>query len=57
MDNKNTAAIVGSRRGDFTILKIEAMRMRGDGHKIYISENGVYLVDDVPSTYISLQMP
>ena len=48
-----TAAKVGARRGDFTILKIEALRMRADKHKIYISENGVYLVDEVPSKYIS----
>lgn len=48
-----TAAKVGSRRGDFVILKIEAMRMRADGYKIYISENGVYLTDSVPVEYIS----
>ena len=28
------------------------MRMRADGYKIYISENGVYLVDEVPVKYI-----
>lgn len=50
--DKETAAKVGSRRGDYKILEIEAMRMRADGHKIYISENGVYLVDEVPEKYI-----
>ena len=50
--DQETAAKVGARRGEFTILKIEAMRMRADGHKVYISENGVYLVDDVPAKYI-----
>lgn len=50
--NKETAAIVGSRRGKFEILEIEAMRMRADGYKIYISDNGVYLVDEVPVKYI-----
>ncbi len=50
--NKETAAIVGSRRGKFEILEIEAMKMRADGYKIYISENGVYLVDEVPVKYI-----
>jgi putative RNA 2'-phosphotransferase len=50
--DKDTASIVGSRRGKFTILEIEAMRMRADGHKFYISDNGVYLVDEVPSKYI-----
>jgi putative RNA 2'-phosphotransferase len=52
--DEETAANVGSRRGAFTILKIEALRMRADGHKIYISDNGVYLVDEVPSKYISI---
>ncbi|HSG31940.1 MAG TPA: RNA 2'-phosphotransferase [Thermodesulfobacteriota bacterium] len=50
--DEKTAAVVGSRRGEFTILEIEAMRMRADGHKIYISNNGVYLVDEVPVKYI-----
>lgn len=47
-----TAATVGSRRGKFEILEIEAMRMRADGYKIYISDNGVYLTDNVPAEYI-----
>lgn len=50
-----TAAMVGARRGKFTILKIEAMRMRADGYKIYVSENGVYLVDEVPAEYIKIE--
>lgn len=50
--DQETAAIVGSRRGEFTILKIEALRMRADNYKIYISENGVYLLDEVPAKYI-----
>jgi len=51
--DEETAAIVGSRRGDFTILKIEALKMRADGYKIYISENGVYLTEYVPPKYIT----
>jgi putative RNA 2'-phosphotransferase len=50
--DEETAAAVGARRGTFTILKIEALRMRADGHKVYISDNGVYLVDEVPAKYI-----
>lgn len=50
--DKDTAAKVGSRRGSFKILEIEAMRMRADGYKIYISDNGVYLVEEVPVKYI-----
>lgn len=50
--DKETAAMVGSRRGKYEILEIEAMRLRADGHKIYMSANGVYLVDEVPPEYI-----
>jgi len=46
--------VVGSRRGKFEILTIEAMKMRADGYKIYKSENGVYLVDEVPPKYIKI---
>jgi putative RNA 2'-phosphotransferase len=50
--DRETAAKVGSRRGKFEILEIEAMRLRADGHKIYMSANGVYLTDEVPPEYI-----
>lgn len=53
--DEKTASIVGSRRGEFEILEVEAMRMRADGYKIYMSENGVYLVDEVPAKYINRQ--
>jgi len=49
------ASQVGARRGKFVILEVEAMRLRADGHKIYISQNGVYLVDEVPPGYIKLK--
>ena len=51
----DTASQVGSRRGKFVVLEIEAMRMRADGYKFYISENGVYLVEEVPVKYIKQQ--
>ena len=50
--DEKTAAIVGARRGGFTILNIKAKLMNENGIKFYISENGVYLVDEVPSSYI-----
>jgi len=53
--DEETAATVGSRRGKFEILEIEAMRMRADGYKIYISDNDVYLADEVPVKYIKKQ--
>jgi putative RNA 2'-phosphotransferase len=53
--DKDTAAKVGSRRGAFEILEVEAMRLRANGYKIYISDNGVYLTDKVPAEYIKRQ--
>ena len=49
-----TASKVGARKGDFLVLEIEAMKMRSDGYKIFISENGVFLTDNVPAKYIKL---
>jgi putative RNA 2'-phosphotransferase len=46
--------VANRRKGDKCVLKIEALKMRADGHKIYISDNGVYLVDYVPSKYIEI---
>lgn len=50
--DKETAEKVGSRRGTAIILKIDSMKMQDDGFRFYISENGVYLTDFVPSKYI-----
>ncbi len=47
-----TATKVGSRRGDAIILEIDSKRMYADGIKFFKSENGVWLVDEVPSKYI-----
>lgn len=50
-----TAVSVGSRRGDAVILKINALDMYHDGYKFFISKNGVYLIDLVPSKYITIE--
>ena len=47
-----TAKTVGSRRGKYHIFEINALHMRADNVKIYISENGVYLTDFVDPKYI-----
>jgi len=49
----DTAIIVGGRRGEPIILVIDSGRMHGDGIEFYISSNGVWLTDHVPSQYIS----
>lgn len=48
-----TASNVGSRRGTPVILKIKADEMYNDGFDIFLSENGVYLIEYVPVKYIS----
>lgn len=53
-DNLETAKKVGVRRGsDFVILYIDCKKMVADGHTFYLSENNVWLVDFIPSEYIS----
>ena len=47
-----TAEKVGSRRGKPVILKIDAQKMYNDGFIFYISDNGVWLTNNVPPQYI-----
>jgi putative RNA 2'-phosphotransferase len=47
-----TATKVGSRRGKPVILEIAAQAMAAVGYNFYISDNGVYLTDEVPAFYI-----
>lgn len=49
-----TAKKVGSRRGSPVILRIDAIAMHVAGFIFYCSENGVWLVDSVPSEYLQL---
>lgn len=51
-DNINTASSVGKRRGSPIILRIDSGDMHKDGHKFYISENGVWLTEKVGTEYI-----
>lgn len=50
--DKQTAITVGSRRGVPIILQIKARAMNTDGFEFYKSENGVWLTDHVPPSYI-----
>ncbi len=47
-----TAVKVGSRRGKPIVLKINAPKMHTDGHIFYLSKNGVWLCEGVPTQYI-----
>jgi len=47
-----TAQKVGSRRGKPVILTILANEMKEEGFPFFLSENGVWLCDHVPSKFI-----
>ena len=48
-----TARVVGARRGCPTVLAVHAGEMHRDGYLFYRSGNGVWLVEHVPSRYLS----
>jgi len=50
--DKETAIKVGSRRGAPQILTIRSGEMFKDGFKFYLSDNNVWLTDEVPAKYI-----
>lgn len=53
-DNVATATQVGKRHGDPVILKVNSGDMYRDGHRFFLSENNVWLVDFVPKEYIQV---
>ena len=51
-EDRETATTVGSRRGVPTILCVRAKDMYNYGHSFFLSENGVWLTDNVPVQFI-----
>ena len=47
-----TASKVGGRRGKPVVLVVNSAKMASDGHKFRLSENGVWLTENVPAQYI-----
>jgi len=47
-----TAAAVGRRHGKPAVLQINAAKMAADGYIFWLSENGVWLCEQVPVEYI-----
>ncbi|MBK1660849.1 RNA 2'-phosphotransferase [Paracraurococcus ruber] len=47
-----TATKVGARRGKPAILEVDAAAMAADGHVFFRSENGVWLTEAVPPSYL-----
>ncbi|WP_404305633.1 RNA 2'-phosphotransferase [Neorhodopirellula lusitana] len=48
-----TATKVGSRRGKPIILRVDAAAMHQTGHRFYLSDNGVWIVDAIPTDYLT----
>jgi putative RNA 2'-phosphotransferase len=51
-ENIETARKVGSRYGKPVILKVKASEMAAAGFEFFQSENGVWLTDQVPVSFI-----
>lgn len=51
-NNHDTATKVGARHGSPEVLVVEARNMYKDGYKFYLSKNGVWLTEYVPTQYI-----
>ena len=49
----DTALSVGKRHGNPHFFVVNAKAMHNDGHKFYLSDNGVWLTDHVPSKYLN----
>ena len=50
---EETAMAVGRRYGKPVVLEINTAEMYKAGHVFFLSENGVWLVDEVPPVYIN----
>lgn len=50
----DTAIMVGKRHGKPIVFIVEAEQMYADGYKFYLSENNVWLCDEVPVKYLHL---
>ena len=51
--DEETAERVGARRkGEVILLSVNAKRMAENGYKFFLSDNGVWLVDEVPIDYL-----
>ncbi|WP_225442607.1 RNA 2'-phosphotransferase [Paenibacillus lycopersici] len=53
-DDVRTAIEVGNRHGEAVLLQIDAAGMRREGHRFYLSANGVWLCDYVPPSCIAI---
>jgi putative RNA 2'-phosphotransferase len=50
--DEQTAVAVGQRHGKPVVLKVEAARMEAQGHRFFQADNGVWLTEAVPATFL-----
>lgn len=55
-DKRATAVDVGSRHGKPVVIQVAAAGMAADGYSFWRSENGVWLCEEVPVQYLSVEM-
>jgi len=51
--DKDTAVQVGQRHGKPIVLTVQANKMHQAGHSFFLSENGVWLTEQVPVEYLN----
>ena len=47
-----TAAKVGQRHGKPVVFRVDAQKMAAQGHRFYVSRNGVWLTKQVPAEFL-----
>ena len=50
--DRETARRVGARHGKPVVFEVAAGRMHADGRTFFVSDNGVWLTDEVPPGYL-----
>jgi putative RNA 2'-phosphotransferase len=55
--DRETARRVGARHGRPVVFDVDAARMHADGHTFFVSDNGVWLIDEVPPAYLTTREP
>ncbi len=53
-DEKQTALSVGQRHGSPVVLKVYAHKMYQKGYRFYLSQNHVWLCEEVPWAYLEI---
>lgn len=54
--NMDTAIKVGARHGKVVVYLVDTSEMLADGHKFYLSANGVWLTKAVPIKYLKRKL-